>query len=98
MIDTHAHLDALAADLDDILARARETGVRRIVTIGTGIGSSRRAIEIAERDDGVFAALGIDPHRAATPDAETIRQSAAVRCPRSPDSDRRCGPHLPRSG
>jgi TatD DNase family protein len=72
VIDTHAHLDALAADLDDILARARETGVRRIVTIGTGIESSRRAIEIAERDDGVFAAVGIDPHQAATPEATRV--------------------------
>ena len=78
MIDTHAHLDAFEADLDEILARAREAGVRRVVTIGTGIGSSRRAIEIAERDDNVFAALGIDPHQAATPEATRVGELRAL--------------------
>ena len=68
MIDTHAHLDALEGDLDQILASARAAGVTRVVTIGTGIASSRRAVDIAESHDGVFAALGIDPHQAATPD------------------------------
>ena len=58
MIDTHAHLDALESDLDEILASARVAGVARVVTIGTGIPSSRRAIEIAGSHDGVFAALG----------------------------------------
>ena len=72
MIDTHAHLDALEGDLDQILASARAAGVTRVVTIGTGIASSRRAVEIAESHDGVFAALGIDPHQAATPEAARV--------------------------
>ena len=71
MIDTHAHLDALE-DADEAVARARAAGVLRIVTVGTGIDSCRRALEIAERHDGVFAALGIDPHRAGTPDADRV--------------------------
>ena len=65
MTDSHAHLDA-CAEPDAAVARAVDAGVPRIVTIGTGIESSRRALEIAERHDGVVAALGIDPHRAAT--------------------------------
>jgi TatD DNase family protein len=72
VIDTHAHLDALDGDLDEILARARVTGVTRVVTIGTGLASSRRAAEIAESHDGVFAAVGIDPHQAATPEAARV--------------------------
>jgi TatD DNase family protein len=67
--DSHAHLDACAEPPDQIVARAREAGVRRIVTIGTGIESCRRAVAIAEREDGVYAALGIDPHQASGPDA-----------------------------
>jgi TatD DNase family protein len=66
VIDTHAHLDALDGDLDESLARAREAGVTRVVTIGTGIASSQRALEIADSHDGVFAAVGIDPHQART--------------------------------
>ncbi len=44
----------------------------RIVTIGTGIESCRRALAIAEAHDGVHAALGIDPHQAATPEADRV--------------------------
>ena len=47
VIDTHAHLDALEEPADAV-ARAREAGVTRIITIGTGIDSCRRALELAE--------------------------------------------------
>ena len=71
MTDSHAHLDA-CAEPDAVVARASAAGVGRIVTIGTGIDSCRRALEIAERHDGVVAALGIDPHRAATSEASRV--------------------------
>ena len=69
MIDTHAHLTALD-DADEVVARAAEAGVTRILTVGTDVDDSRRALELAERHDGVFAILGIHPHAAgtATPD------------------------------
>ena len=70
MIDTHAHLDALE-DAEAALARAGEVGVRRVITIGTGIDSCRRALELT-RHDGVFAALGIDPHQAASEEAHRV--------------------------
>jgi len=69
--DSHAHLDA-CAEPDAVVARANDAGVTRIVTIGTGIESCRRALEIADGHDGVVAALGIDPHRAATPEASRV--------------------------
>ena len=71
MIDTHAHLDALE-DADEAVGRALAAGVMRVVTVGTGIDSCRRALAIAERHDGVFAALGIDPHSAGTPEAGRV--------------------------
>ena len=71
MIDTHAHLDALA-DADGALARAREAGVSRVITIGTGIASCRAVLQLAAANDGVYAALGIDPHQAATAEAHRI--------------------------
>jgi len=71
VIDTHAHLDALE-DADEAVGRALAAGVTRIVTVGTGIDSCHRALAIAERHEGVFAALGIDPHRAGTPDADRL--------------------------
>ena len=68
MTDAHAHLDALD-DADAAVERAREAGVGRIVTIGTGIGSCRAALALAGAHDGVYAALGIDPHQAGTQEA-----------------------------
>jgi TatD DNase family protein len=65
MIDTHAHLDACADTPEAVVARAREAGVARIVAVGSGLDSCRKALAIAEREEGVFAALGIHPHQAA---------------------------------
>jgi TatD DNase family protein len=63
VIDTHAHLDALD-DPSSAVSRARAAGVERIVAIGSGLASARATLEIAEREDGVFAALGVHPHQA----------------------------------
>ena len=71
MIDTHAHLDALE-DPAAAVERACEAGVGRIVTIGTGIDSCRAALELAGGHEGVFAALGIDPHQAGTDEASRL--------------------------
>ncbi|MBD0330807.1 MAG: TatD family hydrolase [Thermoleophilia bacterium] len=74
MIDTHAHLDACDEPADELLARARAAGVTRVIAIGTGIESCRRALMLAERDGGVYAAVGIDPHRAATGEAGRVEE------------------------
>jgi TatD DNase family protein len=63
VIDTHAHLDALE-DADAAVARAREAGVERILTVGTDPAGCRRALELADAHDGVYAILGIHPHEA----------------------------------
>jgi len=75
MIDTHAHLDALE-DPAGAIARAREAGVDRIVTIGTGLASTRASLAIAEGEAGVAVAAGIHPHAAA--DGESVEDLAAV--------------------
>lgn len=72
MTDAHAHLDACDEPADTLVERARDAGVTRIVTIGTGIDSSRSALELAARHAGVHAALGIHPHQAAEPEADRI--------------------------
>jgi len=69
--DTHAHLDG-CEDADRAIARARDVGVTRIITIGTGIESSRAAVALAERHEGVYAVLGIDPHQASTAEARRL--------------------------
>jgi TatD DNase family protein len=64
VIDTHAHLDALDDDPAVVVARAAEAGVGRILTVGTTPAGCRRALELADAHDGVFAILGIHPHEA----------------------------------
>jgi TatD DNase family protein len=72
VIDTHAHLDACAEPADELVARALEAGVDRIVSVGSGLDSCRETLAIAGRHDGVFAALGVHPHQAAEPDATRL--------------------------
>lgn len=72
MTDSHAHLDACDESAARLVERAAAAGVTRIVTIGTGIESSRGALEIADESDGVYAALGVDPHQAAGEDAARL--------------------------
>ena len=63
LIETHAHLDYpdFANDFDDVLRRATEADVTRIVTIGTSVESSRRAVDLAEKYPNVYAVIGVHP-------------------------------------
>jgi TatD DNase family protein len=63
LIDTHAHLDYpdFAPDFGDVLGRATDAGVTRIITIGTSIASSQRAVELAEAHANVYAVIGVHP-------------------------------------
>lgn len=61
--DTHAHLDYpdFEVDFTDVLARAREAGITKMISIGTNLESSRRAIKLAEKHAEVFAVVGWHP-------------------------------------
>jgi len=63
LIETHAHLDYpdFANDLDDVLRRAVDAGVTRVIAIGTSIDSSRRAIDLAGKYLAVYATIGVHP-------------------------------------
>jgi TatD DNase family protein len=65
VIDTHAHLDAFEEPAE-ILGRASEAGVERVLTVGTTIESCRASLALCEEHDGVFAVLGLHPHEAGT--------------------------------
>ena len=63
LIDTHAHLDYTDFDPDraEIISRAAEAGVTEIISIGTKIESSTRAVELAENFPNIWATVGIHP-------------------------------------
>lgn len=82
LFDSHLHLDdaAFEADRDAVVARARAAGVVGMVSVGTGVVSSRAAIGLAEKYPEVFATVAIHPldAHAATDDAmEALRMLAA---------------------
>jgi len=74
LIETHAHLDYpdFASDLQDVLRRATEAGVARIITIATSVESSRRAIDLAEKHSNVYAVIGVHPTYAEEAEEDVI--------------------------
>ncbi len=66
LTDTHCHLNlsTFQEDLADVLERAEEWGITRILIPGIDLPSSRLAVEIAEKFDFVYAAVGIHPSEA----------------------------------
>jgi len=71
-VDSHAHLDGeqFDSDREQVIARAREAGVRTIVAIGNGNGPDQAdcGIRLAEKYDFIYATLGIHPHEARLAD------------------------------
>lgn len=66
LVDSHAHLEMEDFDKDRerVIARAQEAGVNYIITVATNIPDIYKALEIAQKNAGVFLALGIHPHEA----------------------------------
>ncbi len=67
-IDSHCHLDyePLIADTAGILARAKNAGVDKMLTISTKLTEWPKVLKIAEANDPVYCSIGIHPHNAAT--------------------------------
>lgn len=61
-IDTHAHLNlsAFAGDVDDVIVRCIEEGVT-VINIGTKLSTSKRAVELANQYDRLYAMVGLHP-------------------------------------
>ncbi len=76
MIDTHAHLDFpdYNDDREEVIARATQAGVTRIVNIGCDLKSSDNSVDLASRYDQIFAAVGIHPHDASQYDDNAERK------------------------
>lgn len=82
LFDTHAHLHfpEYADDRAAMLARARGAGVRGMVTIGTDLATSERAIALAAEEPDVWASVGVHPHDAASADAACLAEIERLAC------------------
>ncbi len=74
LFDSHAHLDdgRFENDIDDILKRAKENGVDYILNPGANLNTSIRAVNLAEKYDMIYAAVGVHPHDVKDMDKDTI--------------------------
>jgi TatD DNase family protein len=77
LVDSHCHLDFpdFASELDAVIARARDAGIGRLVTISTRVKKHAQVLAIAEKYPGVFCSVGTHPHNAAEEpdvDAKTL--------------------------
>ncbi|HEX8922769.1 MAG TPA: TatD family hydrolase [Pyrinomonadaceae bacterium] len=82
-VDSHAHIggEEYAADCDQVVERAREAGVCAILNVGTGdphSGALERAVEVAEKYEDVYAAIGVHPHDARLFGDEAERRIQAL--------------------
>lgn len=62
MVDTHAHVEMCEGTPEEIVERALEAGVDRILTIGLTGATFDQSLAIAERHESVFAAVGWHPN------------------------------------
>lgn len=78
LIDSHCHLDEerFDPDRDEIIARARASGVTRMITIGASgpLSANHDAVRLAAEHDGVFATVGIHPHNARNVTPEVLAE------------------------
>jgi len=66
LTDTHCHLDFkdFESDREDVINRSREQGLGFIINVGSSLEGTIKSVEIAERHDLIYAAIGIHPHYA----------------------------------
>ncbi|HKZ82595.1 MAG TPA: TatD family hydrolase [Anaerolineae bacterium] len=80
LVDTHCHLDwdKFDADREEIIRRAIDAGVTRMVTVGVSVASSRMAIELADQYEPVYAAVGVHPNDAGGFDGNSLSEIRAL--------------------
>lgn len=87
LIDSHCHLDSkdFDPDRDEVIQRALDAGVTRIVAVGTGEGPPdlEAGVRLADRHDAFYATVGVHPHDAAkSTDATLARLRELLRHPK----------------
>jgi TatD DNase family protein len=80
VIDTHAHLDMPEFDSDrqEVIKRAGQSGINKIVTIGIDLKSSLAAVGLTKQYQGIYASVGIHPHESGNVNRESIDQLAEM--------------------
>ena len=64
MIDSHCHLDhePLLSDLNNVIKRSKDVGIKKLLTISTSYESFDRIKKILQEDEMIYGTFGIHPH------------------------------------
>jgi len=82
LIDSHAHLEMKEFDNDrnDVIERAKSAGLDFIVTVGTNLRLSRKAVALARQHESIYATIGIHPHDVGKIDNKTYDELKELAC------------------
>ena len=80
MIDSHSHIYMAQYDDDRaaVIDRAVAAGVTQLLQVGCDLDDSRTVVALSERVPGIYATVGVHPHRATTVDADVLDALAVL--------------------
>ena len=80
LIDSHAHLDDEKFDNDreEIISKIKDAGIKNFITAGYSLGSSKKAVELAEKYDFIYATCGISPNDIPQDEDEVWKQISEI--------------------
>ena len=80
LVDSHAHLELepLVTVAEAVVKRAAAAGVAYVITVGIDLDDAKRALELADRFEKVFACVGFHPHNAREADEGALQKIEAL--------------------
>jgi TatD DNase family protein len=76
--DSHCHLDLIERPVPEVLAEARRAGIRRLITVGVDLPSSRWSAERAAEHEGLYAAVAVHPNETAAAASSAAGRDAVL--------------------
>ncbi|MCF8000452.1 MAG: TatD family hydrolase [Halanaerobiales bacterium] len=75
LIDSHAHLDfdKFNKDRDEVIERAKNNGIVKIINVGSDLSSSHRSLQLSQKYEMIYAVVGVHPHEAKHLDKDALK-------------------------
>jgi TatD DNase family protein len=77
-LDSHCHLDLIERPVPEVVAEARLAGIRRLITVGVDLPSSRWSARRAAEHEGVYAAVAVHPNETAAAASSAAGRDAVL--------------------
>jgi len=74
LVDVHSHLDQFVDNIDEIILRAKNKGIEKIITVGTDYKSSVAAVHISNCYNGIYSSVGFHPDKAGKITARDVEK------------------------